>query len=502
MKERILLRLIPDLCLIAFSSLIACLPVFYSSGLIEYIQNITSITLVVFISFMFGFLIFGAYANRHGSLKQQLKGPVLGILIGTLVSLVITLFLNFNLVSSYLIYSNNSIFEELIKILTTTFIAFILLISIRLWIYIYIRNNSGNIKKDNILRNKRNVLIIGGGGYIGSSLIEQLLQEGFKVKVLDILFFGEEPIKEFINHPRFELIRADFRKVDDLVMAMQDCYSLIHLGGLVGDPACAVDESLTTEVNLTSTKIIGQIAKANGVKRLIFASSCSVYGAQDTLLDEDSKINPLSLYAKTKAASEKVLQELNSEEFSIIILRFATVFGLSGRTRFDLVVNLLTAKACSENSMTVFGAQQTRPFIHVHDAARSIVLSLNAKKENVRNEIFNVGGNNLNYTLLEVANLIKSKVKGSDLNIEKANEDARNYNVSFKKIEKKLGFKPKFSLEEGILQVIEKFNESKDTFDYSSPLYSNFMHMSENGRDVLGSLEYVGWEKELLEAQD
>ncbi len=502
MKERILLRLIPDLCFITFSAFIACIPILYSEGLTIYIQNITSITLVVFISFMFGFLIFGAYANRHGSLIRKLKGPVQGILMGILVSLTITLFLNFNLVFSYLSNSNSLIFEELIKVLRTTSIAFLLLICARLWIYFYVRNNSGNIKKDNIFRNKKNVLIIGGGGYIGSSLIEQLLQEGFRVKVLDILFFGEEPIKKFIDHPRFELIQADFRKVDDLVLAMQDCYSLIHLGGLVGDPACAVDESLTTEVNLTSTKIIGQIAKANGVKRLIFASSCSVYGAQDTLLDEDSKINPLSLYAKTKAASEKVLQELNSEDFSIIILRLATVFGLSGRTRFDLVVNLLTAKACSEKSMTVFGAQQIRPFIHVHDAARSIVLSLNAKKDDVSNEVFNVGGNSLNYTLLEVANLIKSKVKGVDLNIEKANEDARNYNVSFEKIENKLGFKPKFSLDEGILQVVEKFNETKDTFDYSSPLYSNFMHMSENGRDVLGSLEYVGWEKELLEVQD
>mgnify|MGYP001275931329 CR=1 FL=1 len=502
MKERILLRLIPDLCFIAFSASIACIPLYYSKGLSTYIQNITSVTLVVFISFMFGFLISGAYANRYGSLKQKLKGPVLGILIGTLVSLIITLFLNFNLVFSYISNSNDLIFEEMVKVLTTTSFAFIALISARLWIHIYVRNNSGNIKKDNIYRNQKNVLIIGGGGYIGSSLVEQLLQLNFNVKVLDILFFGEEPIKKFIDHPSFELIKADFRKVDDLVMAMQDCHSLVHLGGLVGDPACAVDESLTTEVNLTSTKIIGQIAKANGVKRLIFASSCSVYGAQDSLLDENSKISPLSLYAQTKAASENVLQDLNSEDFSVVILRFATVFGLSGRTRFDLVVNLLTAKACSEKNMTVFGAQQTRPFIHVFDAARSIVMSLKAKKEDVQNEVFNVGGNNLNYTLLEVANLIKLNIKDANLNIEEANLDARNYNVSFEKIKHKLGFEPKFSLEEGILQVVERFKEKDNDFDYSSPLYSNFMHMSENGRDLLGSLEYVGWEKELLEAQN
>jgi len=282
-------------------------------------------------------------------------------------------------------------------------------------------------------------------------------------------------------------------------MAMQDCKTVIHLGGLVGDPACSVDEYLTTEVNLTSTKIVCQIAKAAGVSRFIFASSCSVYGAQEEILDEESEGSPLSLYAKTKLASETIIQELSSDSFTPVILRFATVFGLSGRTRFDLVVNLLAAKACVDKSMTVFGAEQIRPFIHVSDAANSILCAIKAPREEVHNEIFNIGSSDLNYTLLELANLIKKQVPDTDLSIEETN-DARNYNVSFQKAKSKLNFETKWTLEEGISQVVDKFNNN-EIKDYSSIIHSNFMHMSENGRDVLGSLEYSGWEKELLEAQ-
>ena len=162
--------------------------------------------------------------------------------------------------------------------------------------------------------------------------------------------FGQEPIAEFINHPNLEIIKGDFRKVDDLCIAINDCYAVVHLGGIVGDPACSIDEKLTIEVNLTATKVIGQIAKSVGVKKFIFASSCSVYGAQDSLLNEYSDTYPMSLYAKTKITSEQILSELSDENFSPIFLRFGTVYGLSGRTRFDLVVNLLTANAYTKKT--------------------------------------------------------------------------------------------------------------------------------------------------------
>ena len=200
------------------------------------------------------------------------------------------------------------------------------------------------------------------------------------------------------------------------------------------------------------------------------------------------------MYAKTKIASESVLQDLASEEFSPIILRFGTVFGLSGRTRFDLVVNLLSAKAIVEKNMTVFGANQNRPFIHVEDAAKSILLSLKAPIKNVHNQIFNIGSNDLNFNLLDVANLIKKQVPDSVITVEEKNEDARNYKVSFDKAYSFLNFDHSWSLESGIEQVVNKF-KSKEINDYSLINYSNVMHMSEEGRELLGALEYSGWDQ-------
>jgi dTDP-4-dehydrorhamnose reductase len=194
---------------------------------------------------------------------------------------------------------------------------------------------------------ERKVLVIGGAGYIGSALVEVLLQHELKVSVLDALHFGEEALARVAGHPNLMLIREDFRHIEVLTRAMGGVGAVIHLGGLVGDPACAVDTDLTVDVNVTATKVIGEIAKARGVRRFIFASSCSVYGACDEIVDEGSHFNPQSLYARSKVASEAVLGALNSREFAVTCLRFATIYGISGRTRFDLVVNLLCAKGCS-----------------------------------------------------------------------------------------------------------------------------------------------------------
>src|SRR5262249_37816920 len=138
--------------------------------------------------------------------------------------------------------------------------------------------------------------------------------------------------------------------------------SVIHLGGLVGDPACATDPALAIDINVTGTKLIGEIAKARGVRRFIFASSCSVYGACDEIVNEESRFNPQSLYARTKVAAEAALSALNGPEFAVTCLRFATIYGISGRPRFDLVVNLLCAKAIRDGVITIFGPDQWRPF--------------------------------------------------------------------------------------------------------------------------------------------
>ena len=365
----------------------------------------------------------------------------------------------------------------------------------RIWLYSYININVDSIKT---FDNNSKILVIGGGGYIGSSVVKQLLDLNYKVRVLDIFLFGEDPISNFKNHPNIEIIRGDFRKIDDLVQAVDNCFALVHLGGIVGDPACSVDEKLTKDINLTATKIIGQIAKAAGVSKFIFASSCSVYGAQDSILDENSPTNPLSLYARTKIASERVLDDLKSNDFAPIFLRFGTVYGFSGRTRFDLVANLLAANAYTKKSMTVFGKDQTRPFVHVNDAAYSIVCALKTNFSNVDKLVFNIGSNAQNCTLFELAEMIQKQLPDSKIITEDGNEDARNYNVSFDKAESILGFSTSWTIEDGISQVIKKF-ESGEIEDYTQSHYSNVKHLHEIGLETLSSEELSNWEEAFLE---
>ncbi|HZA01151.1 MAG TPA: NAD(P)-dependent oxidoreductase [Hyphomicrobiaceae bacterium] len=341
------------------------------------------------------------------------------------------------------------------------------------------------------------VLVIGGAGYIGSALLERLLDQDLRVFVLDALHFGEEPLSRVAGHPNLTLIRADFRHIEALTRAMSGVETVIHLGGLVGDPACAVDPELTVDVNVTATKLIGEIAKASGVRRFIFASSCSVYGASDELVDERSRFNPQSLYARSKVASEAVLRTLNDSSFAVTCLRFATVYGVSGRARFDLVVNLLAAKAVRDGIITVFGPDQWRPFVHVEDVARAIVMTLQAPIGVVAGEVFNVGSDSQNYTLGDVAELIKAQVPDARVVSDMACVDKRNYRVSFRKIRAELGFEPAWTVDEGIAQVIRAVR-SNEVGHYSLPPYSNVLSLKVLGTQRFGSFKITGWEHELM----
>ena len=342
-----------------------------------------------------------------------------------------------------------------------------------------------------------NVLVIGGAGYIGSALVEKLLNAGKHVSVLDAMHYGDEPLAPVAGHPNLTLIREDFRHIEVLTRVMSGMGAVIHLGGLVGDPACAVDPDLTVDINVTATKLVGEIAKARGVKRFIFASSCSVYGACDEIVDETSRFNPQSLYARSKVASEAVLDSLNCDDFAVTCLRFATVYGNSGRTRFDLVANLLCAKAVRDGVITVFGADQWRPFVHVDDVARAIAMALTAPVDRVAGEVFNVGSDAQNYTLGQLATLIKAQVPEARIVSDNASADKRNYHVSFAKIRTQLGFEPAWTLERGIAQVIA-IVRSNQVGHYSLPTYSNALYLKECGVKSFGSFKITGWETEYM----
>jgi nucleoside-diphosphate-sugar epimerase len=324
------------------------------------------------------------------------------------------------------------------------------------------------------------VLVIGGAGYIGSALVEHLLELGYQVRVLDLLVYGDDAISEFRSHPHFELIRGDFRNIDTVVRATRGMDAIVHLGAIVGDSACSLDEDLTVEVNLRATRTIAEVGKGFGIQRFIFASTCSVYGASDEILDERSVLRPISLYARTKMESEKVLLSLADAAFAPTMLRFGTIYGLSRRPRFDLVVNLLTAKAVQDGEASIFGGKQWRPLVHVRDVAEAIVLTLRAPLSSVRGQIFNVGSNEQNYQIADLGVIIKETVPTTRVVTQLA-EDNRNYRVRFDKIRNALNFQPRYTVHDGVREIVDAFASGQIT-NYRDPRYSNSSFLKLNSQ--------------------
>ena len=324
----------------------------------------------------------------------------------------------------------------------------------------------------------QHVLVIGGAGYIGSALVQRLLELGYYVRVLDLLLYGDEAIAPFSDHPGFELIRGDFRHIESVVRATKDMDAIVHLGAIVGDSACSLCEDVTIEINLRATRTIAEVGKGFGVKRFIFASTCSVYGASDELLDEQSAVQPMSLYGRTKLQSERLLLDLADPVFSPTILRFGTVYGLSGRTRFDLVVNILAAKAVQDGEAGIFGGKQWRPLVHVKDVAEAITLALQAPLDSVSGQIFNVGSGEQNYQIADLGLIIKEMVPTARV-VTHPKEDDRNYRVCFDRIYNMLSFQAQYTVRDGIQEVIDAYAAGEVT-DYREPRYSNSGFLSVN----------------------
>ena len=315
------------------------------------------------------------------------------------------------------------------------------------------------------------ILIIGGAGYIGSMLCRKLLADGERVRVLDSLVYGDFAIKELIGHPRFELIVGDCRHIQSVVSAIQGVKAIAQLAAIVGDPACEQDRLSALEINYAATRMLIEVATGHNIDRIVFASSCSVYGATDELMNEQSAVVPISLYGQTKIESERALLEAASATFHPVILRLATVFGHGYRPRFDLLVNLLSARAAQEGVITVYNQQQWRPFIHVWDVARGFAAALTAPREKVSGKVFNLGDNSMNFTLAGVVDEVsrafpKTKVQ------RVINEDKRTYRVDFTKIKDELGFRCTISLREGIAEL-RKSLEDGTVADYNDLRYNN-----------------------------
>jgi len=316
--------------------------------------------------------------------------------------------------------------------------------------------------------------VTGGAGYIGSHVTRLLLGKGYRVRVLDKLAWGGHSLDDVAGDPNFELYEGDIRHVEDLVGSLDDCYGVIHLAGIVGDPACALDPDTTYGINLEATQVIVDVAKYRKVERFVFASTCSVYGAADDYwLNEGSLLNPVSLYAETNLQSEKmILQGFEGSAVVPTIVRFATIYGASPRMRFDLVVNIMTAKAVTENKVKVYGGDQWRPNVHTRDAARATIACLEGSREKVNREIFNVGSNEQNYRILELGELVARQIPGTEVEVMGDSPDKRSYRVAFDKIHNVLGFRPEHTVEQGVQEIASLITEGR-VADYQEDRYYN-----------------------------
>jgi len=319
------------------------------------------------------------------------------------------------------------------------------------------------------------VLVLGGAGYIGSHTVDLLLQAGQQVRVLDRLMYGRKSLAEFLGNKHFELVEGDATDIAKLTQAMRGVSAVVHLAGLVGDPACAVDAEFTRHTNIVATRMAKDVAYSLGVRRFVFASSCSVYGVSDQEVGESDELRPVSLYARTKLDSEKELLSTVRDDFFVTVLRFATVFGQSRRPRFDLVANLFTAQALTNGLITVTGPRQWRPFVHARDLARAIVMVLRADPRIIQSQTFNVGDKRLNMTILQLAEIVRdvcSRYRDVSIAVTEDAQDPRNYAVSFTKIKTLLGFEAETLMAPGIEELAEAF-ASGEYGNYREQIYSN-----------------------------
>lgn len=288
------------------------------------------------------------------------------------------------------------------------------------------------------------VLVTGGAGYVGSVVVRDLLANGFLVRVADTLVAGGESLIDVFRNPRFEFRRVDVRDRDAMAQALQDCQSVVHLAAIVGDPACRQEPELATSINRDASISLYELAEKAACERFVFASTCSNYGRMkdpSVMMDEDSPLAPISLYAETKVAVERfLLGQPPRSRCKATCLRFSTAHGLSPRMRFDLTVNEFTREFVLDRDLLVYGKQFWRPYCHVDDLACAIRKVLQADIERVAFEVFNVGATPENYTKQMLAEELLKLTPSGRIAYKEVAEDPRDYRVNADKIKARLGY--------------------------------------------------------------
>lgn len=294
------------------------------------------------------------------------------------------------------------------------------------------------------------VFITGAAGYIGTMVTSHLLQLGYEVVAFDRCLFGAEPLLPFFSH-RFRFVQGDIRDEKALFDAMQGATALVHLAAIVGEDACLIDAKASREINVSGTEIALSVAQQCGIEKCIFVSTCSNYGISSGAATEESSLNPLTEYAISKVLAEKLCFERESS-FSTVVLRFGTICGLAPRMRFDLLINELARSAVLDKPIQIFSPSAWRPFLHVKDAARVIELVLNGPK-NSQSRVYNVISENCQKG--DLANLMRKHYPNCAIQIVEKSPDARDYRVDASRIEKELGFSPRHTIEEAVLEIAD-----------------------------------------------
>jgi nucleoside-diphosphate-sugar epimerase len=337
----------------------------------------------------------------------------------------------------------------------------------------------------------RKILLVGGAGYVGSVLAEELLERGYAVKVLDRLYYGDAGLQEIRD--RVELVVADMRIPPPGLL--DDVDAVVNLGGLSNDPTAEYNPRANYEMNTLSTRTLAEMCQRAGVRRFVFASSCSIYDKgvgndnEDIVQDEEAPVSPRAAYSSSKRDAEKILLDMAGDDFCPVILRKGTIYGFSHRMRYDLVVNTFVKTALTQGYLSLhYGGEMWRPLVDVRDAARAYILAIQADEEDVREQIFNVS--HRNYRISELALRVRDALNqvGVDTEIrpDYGYKGVRSYRVSAQKIERVLGFRPKVGIEESVIDMAEKIHRYGYT-DFDNPRYYNirWMRLLEEAHQII-----------------
>ena len=319
----------------------------------------------------------------------------------------------------------------------------------------------------------KSILVTGGAGYIGSVLTHKLVELGYNVRIIDSLIYGKDGISDLIAKNSVELIDKDIRDKKILNEAVKEIDCVIHLAAIVGDPLCKKIPVAAKQINEDATKKLVTISKEHGVKRFIFASTCSNYGSASATVDENSPIQSLSLYSTTKVNSENFILNSKNSSFEPCILRFATAHGLSPRMRFDLLLQEFLRDAVLDKKIRIYGPNFWRPLAHVDDISNACIDAIKSPSDIISGEIYNVGHTRENYTKKMLAETIQEFVPSTEIKITESKTDLRTYKVSFDKIKNTLKFISKKTIRDSISDILTEIQ--KGSLD---PRASEFSNMS------------------------